>query len=128
VANAECSAIISNQNNMSSKHVDKLKTPSEDRIFSMDRGGVEPLERGDKSAPETLRTRPSSTLLWYQLVEKEKSSLARALRRTKGFVHSGLVTRRISISLLLLMSSIPVDKQSIYCHPALDAGSRKSFV
>ena len=30
----------------------KLKIPSEDRSFNMDRGGVKPLERDDKSAPE----------------------------------------------------------------------------
>jgi len=77
---------------------EKPKTPPRGRISSMDRGGVEPLERGDKSAPETLRTRPWSTKLIYQILSKEKSPLARALRRTKGIVHSGLVTRNAIIS------------------------------
>ena len=30
----------------------KLKIPSEDRSFSVDRGGVKPLEQTDKTAPE----------------------------------------------------------------------------
>jgi len=58
----------------------------------VDRGGVEPLEQSDKPAPETARTRPSSTKIFYQYFSKEKSPLAGALRRTNDLVHSRLVT------------------------------------
>lgn len=37
----------------------KLKIPNCFRIFNVDRGGVEPHEQDDNSAPETARTRPS---------------------------------------------------------------------
>ncbi|OGD25763.1 hypothetical protein A2819_02320 [Candidatus Azambacteria bacterium RIFCSPHIGHO2_01_FULL_40_24] len=36
---------------MNKKNI-KLKIPSEDRSFNMDRGGVKPLEQTDKTAPE----------------------------------------------------------------------------
>ena len=47
---------------MIGKNMDNKKTkiPSEDRIFIVDRGGVKPLERDDKPAPEN---RPDSALV-----------------------------------------------------------------
>jgi len=47
--------------------IGKLKTPSEDRVFSVDRGGVGPLERDNESAP---KNRSDSALVHEQDISK----------------------------------------------------------
>lgn len=47
------------------KKASKQKIPWHQGVFCVDRGGVEPLEQVDESAPETLRTRPSYPQKYY---------------------------------------------------------------
>ena len=51
----------------------------QDRFSGVDRGGVEPLERGDKFAPGAGRTRPSSTMLLYQNMGQKRKAPLREL-------------------------------------------------
>jgi|SRR3989344_9525403 len=69
--------------------------PLAGKFFGVDRGGVEPLKRGDKSAPETARTRPSNPQsdATKIFLKTQKSLQKQALRASKGLVHRELITR-----------------------------------
>ena len=64
------------KNNLQFPKFKKLKFPSEDRNFSVDRGGVKPLERDDKSAPGN---RPDPALVHgnydINIIKKRKAPL-----------------------------------------------------
>jgi len=61
-------------------------TAKSDGVFSVDRGGVEPLERVDKTAPETLRTRPSNPRTYRISIQiKRKAPFIGALRSRERF-------------------------------------------
>jgi asparagine synthetase B (glutamine-hydrolysing) len=76
-----------------------LKTLSFDRVFSMDRGGVEPLERDDESTPKNrLDSALKSTQILYQNKTKRRAPKLGALRSHKGPDHSGFVILTLKYS------------------------------
>ncbi len=75
------------------------KAHRNDRLFCVDRGGVEPLEQSGNSAPETARTRPSCPqTIYYQLSEKRKAPLRELFGVTNDLVRSRITTLGASIA------------------------------
>lgn len=79
--------------------IKKIKIPSEDRIFNMDRGGVKPLEQVDKTAPEN---RSDSALVHgdynINIYANRKAPLWELFGVTNNLVRSSLVNLVTSIS------------------------------
>jgi len=77
----------------------KLKIPSEDRSFSVDRGGVKPLEQTDKTAPEN---RSDSALVHgddnINIYRNRKAPLWELFGATNDLDHSRLANLNVIIS------------------------------
>ena len=77
----------------------KLKIPSEDRSFSVDRGGVKPLEQTGKTAPGN---RPDSALAHgddnINICKNRKAPLRELFGATNDLDHSRLANLNVIIS------------------------------